>query len=107
MPPKLTKQNGSLTTSANLTGSQNPTVIPMRGMGEPQAQTGLDGFDVSYGSAPSATVHPPMDMGNKQLQHTSVTGFVILPVQVAFAVVTTEINIKISMTDFLIIMSPL
>jgi hypothetical protein len=52
--------------------------------GEPQAQMGELGLDVSV-KPPLTTVDEPILIGNKQLQHTSVIGFTKLPWQVALA----------------------
>ena len=52
----------------------------MRGIGLPQAQMGSEGLLVS-GRVLGQMLSPPIDIGNRQDQHTSVIGLTNLPVQ--------------------------
>jgi hypothetical protein len=75
--PRPTIQNLLRVTSIILTGSQNPSVIPGIGIGEPQAQSGDFGFLVSLfaGALPSLPIFIlPIERGNKHDQQTSVIG---------------------------------
>src|SRR5688500_18051253 len=80
IPPKLTKHQGFIETSAKRTGSQNPIEMPMRGIGVPHAQIGRSGLGVS-GLLPGQIGSPPTDSGNRQLQQMSVIGLTKWPVQ--------------------------
>ena len=51
-PPRLGKHQGARVTSISRAGSQTPSERPMRGIGEPQRQSGEDGLGVS--GAPAA-----------------------------------------------------
>jgi len=84
VPPRLGKHQGFIVTSASLTGSQNPTEMPMRGSGSAQAQIGEAGLLVS-GRLPGQIFAPPIDSGKRHDQQTSVIGLTNLPVQVGAA----------------------
>jgi hypothetical protein len=55
--------------------------MPMRGIGEPQAHKGNEGF-LGSGREPFQIESPPIDSGNRHDQHTSVIGLMNLPWQV-------------------------
>lgn len=78
-------QKGVRVTSTNRTGSQKDTGNPIRGMGVPQAQMGVRGLWVS--SPEEETGIPPIVMGNRHDQHTSVMGLTNFPTHLAWAVV--------------------
>ena len=88
-PPKLGKQKGSRTVSANLVGSQKPIGTPRRingGFGIGHEQTGkLGALGISGASVPTETWTPPIVIGNKQDQHKSVIGLMITPLHTALA----------------------
>ncbi|GGD82144.1 hypothetical protein GCM10010990_35120 [Croceicoccus mobilis] len=68
-----------MVTSMSRTGSQKPTAMPIRGIGDPQAQIGNVGFFVSA-RLDGQIFNAPTDSGNMQPQQTSVIGLTKLPV---------------------------
>src|SRR5579863_10538208 len=81
MPPSDTKQNGFLTVSTCLAGSQKPIDRPMVGF-VIQLQTGLEGFGMSSCPPILPMSAVPTEIGRMQLQQISVTGLMNLPLQV-------------------------
>lgn len=80
-------------------GSQNPVVIPIRGKGDAQVQTGELGFFVS-GMDELTTFIAPIERGNKQLQQTSVMGFTKEPWQSLSALAVEKHIIILSNKNF-------
>ena len=76
-PPRLTKHQGFMLTSASRTGSQNPIAMPGR---KPQRHTGRVGF-LGSGLLDGQISSPPIESGKRQDQQMSVIGLTNLPVQ--------------------------
>jgi len=86
--------------STRRAGSQNPIDIPgIRSGGVPlvQAQIGESGFLISrfFGLLPLPIEKPPMEIGNRHPQQTSVIGFTKFPLQVTLALAESGIIIAI------------
>ncbi|WPY01944.1 hypothetical protein Trichorick_01868 (plasmid) [Candidatus Trichorickettsia mobilis] len=78
-------QYGVLVISTSLTGSQNPIEIPGTGtLALVHKQSGELGFLVSlfFGVLPLPILKPPIEIGSKHDQQTSVIGLTNLPWQV-------------------------
>src|SRR3546814_17303578 len=77
IPPRLTKHQGFMLTSASRTGSQKPMAIPGR---SPQRQSGRTGLSGS-GRLEGQIFSPPTEIGNRQDQQNTVIGVTQMPGQ--------------------------